>query len=335
LSHGFDYYFGDDVPNFPPYTFIENDRVLEIPDSDVDIIEEIPEGNWEARLGPMVRGWQFKKVMPAITAKAVEWINQQKGASAPFFLYFPLTAPHAPIIPSDDFVGKSQAGPYGDFVFQCDWSSGQVLQALDENGFSENTIVIFTSDNGPERYAYDRIRNFDHRSMGPLRGLKRDIWEGGHRVPFILRWPGVVEPGRLSNETISQIDLMATIAAAIGYELPSDAAEDSYNLLPLLQADPSATNIREATVQNTQEGKYAIRKANWLLIDAPSGGVSRVPEWFDEEYGYEQHNLAGELYDLSDDISQHHNLFGEYPDKVGELRALLKQIQSEDRSAPR
>ncbi|HUV12081.1 MAG TPA: arylsulfatase [Acidobacteriota bacterium] len=335
LSHGFDYYFGDDVPNFPPYTFIENDRVLEIPYTDIDIREQIPEGSWEARLGPMVEGWKFKEVMPAITAKAVEWIHQQKTKEGPFFLYFPLTAPHAPIIPSDAFIGKSQAGPYGDYVFQCDWSAGQVLEALEENGFSDNTIVIFTSDNGPERYAYDRILNFEHRSMGPLRGLKRDIWEGGHRVPFIIRWPDVVEPGRISNETISQIDLMATIAAVIGYELPSEAAEDSYNLLPLLKADPKAINIREATVQNTQKDKYAIRKANWLLIDAPSGGVSRIPEWFDEKYNYEENSLPGELYDLSQDISQQHNLFGQYPEKITELRTLLKRYQTLGRSVAR
>ena len=335
LSHGFDYYFGDDVPNFPPYTYIENERVLETPNSDVAITEQIPEGNWEARLGPMVAGWRFKEVMPAITAKAVEWIHQQKGESDPFFLYFPLTAPHAPIIPSDEFVGRSQAGPYGDFVFQCDWSVGQVLKALEENGFSDNTIVIFTSDNGPERYAYDRIRNHDHRSMGPLRGLKRDIWEGGHRVPFIIRWPGMIEPGRISEETVSQVDLMATIAAAVDYEIPSGAAEDSYNLLPLLKGDPNAVNIREATVQNTQKGNYAIRKANWLLIDAPSGGVSRVPDWFDKEYNYEENTLPGELYDLGQDISQHHNLFEQYPEKVGELKALLKRYQVEGRSVLR
>ncbi len=335
LSHGFDYYFGDDVPNFPPYTFIENDRVLEIPGTDVVITEEIPEGNWEARLGPMVEGWQFKNVMPAITSKAVEWINLQKGRRGPFFLYFPLTAPHAPIIPSDEFVGKSQAGPYGDYVFQCDWSAGQVLKALEENGFSDNTIVIFTSDNGPERYAYDRIRIHDHRSMGPLRGLKRDIWEGGHRVPFIIRWSAVVEPGRISDETVSQIDLMATIAAVIGYELPKEAAEDSYSLLPLLKGERKAINIREATVQNTQQGKYAIRKGPWLLIDAPSGGVSRVPEWFNEKYGYEENSLPGELYELSQDIGQHHNLFGQYPKKVAELTALLKRYQTEGSSLPR
>src|SRR5690606_34266831 len=140
-----------------------------------------------------------------------------------------------PIVPSADFSGRSGAGGYGDYVMQSDWSVGQIMKALEENGLSENTIVIFTSDNGPEYFAYERVRNINHKSSGEFRGIKRDLWEGGHRVPFIIRWPGVVSAGTVSNQLVSQVDLMATFAAIAQYKLPPSAAEDSYNILPLLK----------------------------------------------------------------------------------------------------
>lgn len=187
LSHGFDYYFGDDVPNFPPYAWIENDRLLTVP-TDMYAPDPAPEeGNHEGRPGPMTPGWKLDAVMPRLTERAVSWIADQKDAARPFFLYFPWTSPHAPIVPAPAFKGSTGAGPYGDFVHQSDWSAGQILQALDDHGFRENTLVIFTSDNGPEHYAYDRVRARGHRSMGSLRGLKRDIYEGGHRVPMVMR----------------------------------------------------------------------------------------------------------------------------------------------------
>jgi arylsulfatase A len=214
LAHGFDHYFGDDVPNFPPYTWIENDRVLIRPTEPYKPNPMPAEGAPEGRSGPMVAGWRQDQVMPRLTEKAVEWIGRQKGRNRPFFLYFPWTSPHAPIVPAREFQGKTKAGAYGDFVFQSDWSAGQVLEALDSNGFRDNTLVIFTSDNGPEKYAYDRIRNSRHRSMGPLRGVKRDIWEGGHRIPFVVRWPGVIEPGRVSGALVRTATISCPCYAA-------------------------------------------------------------------------------------------------------------------------
>ena len=228
----------------------------------------------------MVEGWKQDAVMPRLTGRVVEWIAQQKGSERPFFLYFPWTSPHAPIVPAKEFHGKTEAGGYGDFMFQSDRHAGQVLEALDRNGFRDNTLVVFTSDNGPERYAYERVRKHDHRSMGSLRGLKRDIWEGGHRIPFVVRWPGVVKPGTVSDVLISQIDLMATIASIVGFELPDDAAEDSHDLLPLLRGETDS--VRDSHVHNTRERQFAVRHGDWVLIDAKSGGVSRVPGWFDE-----------------------------------------------------
>ncbi|WP_218280602.1 sulfatase-like hydrolase/transferase [Verrucomicrobium spinosum] len=178
--------------------------------------------------------------MPTLTKTAVDWIASQKGSDKPFFLYFPWTSPHAPIVPTPEWKGRTQAGPYGDYMAQSDWTAGEVLKALKENGFAENTIVIFSADNGPEHFAYDRAREKGHRSMGEFRGLKRDLWEGGHRVPFTVRWPRVVPKGSVSDGLLSQTDLFATLATAIGAKLPPQSAPDSFNQLELWKArDPA------------------------------------------------------------------------------------------------
>lgn len=326
LDHGFDYYFGDDVPNFPPYTWFENDRVLTAPTEPLTITPQTAEGNWEARPGPMAKGWDFYAVIPKLTAKAVEWIGQQRGQATPFFLYVPFNSPHAPIVPALEFAGKSQAGGYGDFMVQTDDTVGRILQALKANGFADNTLVIFTADNGAEHYAYERIRKHGHRSSGPLRGLKRDLWEGGHRVPFIVRWPGVVEAGAVSDALISQVDLMATLAAVVGATLPANTAHDSYNLLPVWQA--GAASPRRSIVHNTNADGYAIRHDNWLLVIAKTGGITGVPVWFDVENGYRRNEFPGELYDLHTDLAQKNNLYGGQPEKVAELTNLLQQIRA-------
>jgi arylsulfatase A len=324
LDHGFDYYFGDDVPNFPPYTWIENDRVKQAPTVPYVPDPRPTEGAPEGRPGPMVVGWKQDAVMPTLTKRAVEWIGEQKGSRKPFFLYWPWTSPHAPIVPTTAWQGKTKAGGYGDFVAQSDHHAGQVLSALDENGFRDNTIVIFTADNGPERYAYERIRNHGHRSSGPLRGLKRDIWEGGHRVPFVVRWPGVVQAGAVTDGLMSQIDIMATLAAIVGFELPADAADDSHNQLALWKGGESA---RTSIVHNTKPDHYAIRKDNWVLIDAPSGNVSSVPAWLVEASGYQKNPHPAALFDLRSDISQHENLFADQSQRVKELQELLIQTR--------
>lgn len=325
LAHGFDYYFGDDVPNFPPYAWIENDRLLEAPTEPLTITPETAEGNWEARPGPMCRDWDFYAVVPRLARRTVEWIGQQHGRDGPFFLYMPLNSPHAPIVPTAEFRGRSQAGGYGDFMAQTDDAVGQLMQALDDHGFADDTLVIFTSDNGPERYAYERVRRFDHRSAGPLRGLKRDLWEGGHRVPLVVRWPGRVPAGAVSDALISQIDLFATLAAVVGERVPDNAAPDSYNLLDVLTR--GAPSPRTTIVHNTMPDAYAVRHGSWLLVEAPTGGVSQVPDWFDQQQGYARHDQPGELYDLSADLGQRQNLFGEAPGKAAELRSLLMQIR--------
>lgn len=332
LAHGFDHYFGDSVINFPPYAWIENDRLVQAPDTmmDTNRWKKIKEGNWECRPGPMVTGWDPYQVLPTLAGKGVQYIASRKGSSQPFFLYFAFPCPHAPIIPNDEFDGSSQAGPYGDFVVQTDHVVGQLLQALDQNGFGENTLVVFTADNGPERYAYRRDETFAHWSSSPYRGLKRDIYEGGHHVPFLIRWPGRIPAGKVSRALVSQVDLMATFAAAIDYSLPDDAAADSRNLLPLLLGNTDS--IRDELVHNTKADSYAIRSGNWLLIDDKTGYISKVDQNWLQRYGYPEDDAgAVELYDLASDPGQRHNVADSQPETVQRLRESLRRIRSQNR----
>lgn len=329
LAHGFDYYFGDTVINFPPYTWIEDDRVLKAPDRMVDVDQFRPakEGTWRARPGGMVEGWDPYENIPVTTRQAVSKIHQYAAEDEPFFMLFSFPSPHTPIIPNDAFDGRSGAGPYGDFVVETDEACGRLLSALEAAGVSENTIVIFTADNGSEYFAYDRDEKFEHWSSEPLRGLKRDIYEGGHRVPFILKWPGVVPGGSSSDALLSQIDLMATVAGILGVAIPEDQAIDSYDQSPILLG--KSDSVREQLVHNTFEDHYAMRRGDWVLIDAPMGytrGRDTLDAW-EQRHGYEEDGLPVELYNLSEDLEQRHNLAAKYPEKVAELQALLGRIR--------
>ena len=335
LSRGFDYYFGDGTINFPPYAWIENENFIDIPtETMTPAVEgfETKEGNWEFRPGPKVKGWNPYEVLPKLTEKAVEWIGKQ-SKEQPFFFYFPLPSPHAPIIPNDEFDGKSKAGAYGDFVFQSDWVAGQVINALRENGLEENTIVIFTADNGPEHYAFVRAEKFNHYSMGDLRGLKRDVWEGGHHVPFLVKWPGNVKAGSVSNELISQIDIMATLAAATGITLPEEAAPDSYNYLSEWKSKEIRDPLRKNLIHNTWKDKWGYRQGKWLFINQPNGEHSKMPAFFKELRGYTDFETEGVLFDLEKDPGQRINLYNEYPEKVKELEALLNKELEEKYTA--
>lgn len=340
LTRGFDTYFGVDLPNYPPYCFIENDRTVGIP----SIAAPLTKGGFN-RPGPMVPGWNLTNILPELTLRAVRHLdNAAKVApTKPFFLYLPLTAPHYPVVPAAEFKGRSQAGEYGDFVAQVDHTVGQVLDALARNGLDTNTLVIFTSDNGPETTgevdpgAYDRIQRYSHYSMDGLRGVKRDAWEGGHRVPFLARWPGRI-PGRaVSDEIICHVDFMATCAALLQTKLPANAGEDSYNVLPALLGEKSQRPIREATVLHSGNGKFAIRQGDWVFIDARTGddnGKRGEPDWFKQERNYANDKLAGQLYNLRDDLPQRRNLYAERPEVTARLKNLLARYISEGRSTP-
>lgn len=324
LDHGFDHYFGDTVINFPPYGWIEDDKVVKAPDTMMDPSEwkPIKEGNWECRPGPMVSGWDPYQNIPVTTRRGVEYIHSRKDATEPFFLYFAYPSPHAPIIPNDEFDGQSGAGPYGDFVVETDHSVGQLLQALEDSGQADRTLVIFSADNGPEHYAYPRDEKFGHWSSYPLRGLKRDFYEGGHRVPMLIRWPGVTQAGRVCDALVSQIDVMATIAAIVGDDLPADAAEDSHDLSGLLRGE--AGSPRTTHVHNTSAGRYAIRHGHWLLIDSEDGYVSRRDAAWEARHGYPADDGEPvELYRLDSDLPQRHNVAAEYPERVADLQQRL------------
>lgn len=338
LDHGFDYYFGDTVINFPPYCWIENDKVVKAPDTMMDTSKwkKIKEGRWECRPGPMASDWDPYQNIPTTTKKGVEFIKAQAKTDYPFFLYFAYPSPHAPIIPNDKFDGKSKAGPYGDFVHETDYSIGQLLNALAESGQSENTLVIFTADNGPEAYAYERDAKFDHWSASPLRGLKRDIYEGGHRVPYIVKWPDKVPSGKTSNQLISQIDIMATIASVVDFQLPADQAQDSHNLLPLFTG-LTDTSPRTVHIHNTFANKYAIREGHWLLLDTRSGySRKNIHKQWEKKHGYNpEGNQKAYLYNLKKDVGQKNNIIDKHPEKAKQLRALLEKIREQGYSAPR
>ena len=337
-ARGFDLYFGTDVPNYPPYCFLENDRAVGVPS------EAAPVGKESFNIaGPMVPGWKLVDVLPGLEKRAAEYIEKAAKGDKPFFLYLPLTSPHYPVVPSAAFKGKSKVGHYGDFVVQTDAVVGAVLDALKRSGAAENTLVIFTSDNGPEVSgevnpgAYDRLQEFGHASMGTLRGAKRDAWEGGHRVPFVARWPGKIQPGTTCAETVCHGDLMATLAALLEVKLPADAGVDSVNILPALLGEKRQAPLREATVHHSAQGKFAIRKGDWVLILAPTGddnGKKGEPPWFQKDRGYAPHTEVGELYNLPTDPTQKKNLYATEPAKVKELAALMERYAAEGRSTP-
>lgn len=330
VDRGFDYYFGDGTINFPPYAWMENDRFIEAPTEVMDINNigyETKEGNWEFRPGPKVKGWNPYQVLPTITDKAVEWISQQTD-DKPFFLYFPLPSPHAPIIPNDEFDGKSAAGAYGDFVYQSDWVVGKVLKAIQDKGFEEHTIVIFTSDNGPERYAFERGEKYGHFSMGSYRGLKRDIWEGGHRVPFMIKWPGHIPSGTISDKLVSQIDIMATLGSLIGIDFQDGVAPDSYHFLPSLSNNPDSIPQREILIHNTMENRWAVRKGDWLYINDSTGQHSAMPESFSKLRGYSNFNTPGLLFNLKEDPEQRINHYESQPERVASMDRLILESKA-------
>lgn len=337
LAHGFDTYFGDTVINFPPYGWIENDRMVKAPDTMMNTgkWKKIKEGRWECRPGPMCSDWDPYENIPTTTAKGVSFIKQHATADKPFFLYFAYPSPHAPIIPNDRFDGKSGAGPYGDFVVETDDSIGQLLAALDTAGITDNTLVIFSADNGPEHYAYARDAKFDHWSAEPLRGLKRDIYEGGHRVPFIVRWPGKVPVGQTSDELISQIDIMATLATVTGYRLPDTAAEDSHDLLPLWTG-ATTTSPRTTHIHSTKAKAFAIRHGDWTLIQTENGYLSRGYKAWEAKRDYPADDgKQAQLFNMSSDMGQRTNLIEQHPEKAQHLATLLDKIRTQGYSSPR
>lgn len=334
LDQGFDRYFGDGTINFPPYCWIENDRFLTIPTKPV--IKSKPlAGGGSFRPGPMAEGWNPYDILPTITQKTVEWIGEQK-TDQPFFAYLAFNSPHYPIVPNKEFHGKSRAGFYGDFMIETDAMVGKVLDALEKNGLTENTLIIFTADNGAENLGFERLQEFDHWSSGNFRGLKRDIYEGGHRVPFIVSWPGKIKPGSRSDEVVSQVDLAATFAEITEYPLSNKEAIDSYNLLPVLTGKEYPSPLRTATVQNTNQDTYALRQGDWVFINSHTGAAQTEQKEYLQHFSLKTYpkDTPGLLFNLKEDPRQSKNRYQEHPEKVTTMDKLLKRYLGGERCAP-
>jgi arylsulfatase A-like enzyme len=331
VTVGFDYFFG--IPSsldFPPYVFVENDRVTAFPSEKIAGSKSQRDGGdgyW--REGPIAPGFRHADVLPTITQKATGWLEKQK-ADQPFFLYFALTGPHTPWLPAKEFQGKSQAGPYGDFVVQVDAAVGQIIAVLDRLNLSDNTLIIVTSDNGAH-WTPDDIRRYGHRSNLLLRGQKEDIWEAGHRIPFIAAWKGHIPAGSTSSETICQVDMLATTADLLKYKLPADAAEDSDSILPALLGEKRDRPLREATVHHSHLGVFAIRQGDWVLIEGLGSGGFTAPLTVKPKAG----GPKGQLYNLARDPRQERNVYLDNPDRVAAMQALLDRYRKEGRSVER
>ena len=276
--------------------------------------------------------------LPQSASKVVEYLECYAGkkdnpkfgidSNNPFFIYWDPPSPHEPIVPNKEFLGKSGAGDYGDFVVEIDHYVGIMLNALDLLDLDENTIVIFSSDNGPENYAYPRIQEYQHYSMGKFRGLKRDSYEGGTRVPFIVRWPNKIKENTTTDEPICLVDIMASFADMFDYELPDNAGEDSYSILPVLFGEEFEKPARGPIVYHTPDGRFAIRKNNMVYINARSGG-SREPQWFRDERGVISHNQEVELFDMTKDPPQLKNIAKENSSIVKDMKTTLDKIFNE------
>ncbi|MFI5380421.1 MAG: arylsulfatase [Tepidisphaerales bacterium] len=328
LAVGFDYFYGISASlDMDPYVYIENDRVVEAPAGKVEAGKDM--GFFRA--GPIAPGFKHVEVLPRCVSKAEEYIARHAGTGRPFFLYLALPSPHSPILPSPEFAGKSKAGQYGDYVMETDDSAARVVAALEKAGIDKNTLVIFTSDNGPEHYTYRLQEQFGHYSAGKLRGIKRDLWDGGHRVPFFVRWPGKVKAGAICGQTICLSDFMATAAAIVGYKLPNDAAEDSFNVLPLILSEKLDRPIRESVIHHSITGQLSIRRGDMKLIPLRGSGGNVYKTG---PNAIKPDDPPGQLYDMSKDISERENLYTRYPELVKELGDLLEQQKTSGRSAP-
>jgi arylsulfatase A len=333
---GFDHYFGTDVPNYPPYCFIEDDRTDGIPSV------EKPRSMYGAD-GAMLPGWRLDRILPTLVERASGFITQQAAKQRPFFLYLALTSPHTPLAVSAEWKGKSGLGLYGDWVMQTDCAVGRILRTIEECAAEQNTLVFFSSDNGCAPYIgvdYDvehdkmgRVKELEDKGHYPsagFRGYKSDIWEGGHHIPCIVRWPGRVQPGSRSEEVICLTDLMATMAEVLGYKLPHNAGEDSVSMLASLRGH-ARHPLREATVHHSIMGKFGIRQGRWkLAFCSGSGGWSHPSD--------KEASAGGapevQLYDMSADPAEVVNLQKQHPEVVKRLTALMTRYIAEGRSTP-
>ncbi len=328
-TRGFDYFYGiSGSLDMAPYIYVENDRPTSLPDRET---EDTGMRFW--RKGPTGAGFDHEQTLPNFIDRAVTYIHDKSREDDPFFLYLPLPAPHTPILPIKEFQGKSGLNPYGDFVLMVDAMVGKIMDALDDAGISDNTILIFTTDNGCSPMAdFEELENKGHYPSYIYRGHKADLFDGGHRIPCILRWPEMVKPHTV-EQTICLTDFFSTLAAIGDYQVKDNEAEDSYNILPLLLNTDEEKIIREATVHHSIDGDFTIRKGEWkLLISPSSGGWSFPRPGIDDEVIATLPNI--QLYNMKQDPGEMENVYDLYTDIVDELMGLMKKYIADGRSTP-
>ncbi len=323
ITVGFDYFYGIAASlDMPPFVFIENDRVTAVPTT---------EKKW-LRAGPAAADFEAEEVMPMLTRKAASWIEQRASERKPFLVCLAYSAPHTPILPTKEWQGKSGLNAYADFVMQTDAAVGNLLAVLKRLELATNTLFIFTSDNGCSPSAgFGELRAKGHNPSGPWRGHKADIWEGGHRVPFIVWWPGRVKAGTTSDETIFLGDLLATSAALVGAKLPANAGEDSVSILPALLGQKRQPPLREATVHHSIDGRFALRQGPWKLALCPGSGGWSAPS---DKAAAKEGLPDLQLYNLADDPGETNNVQAAHPEIVARLTKLLADYVANGRSTP-
>ena len=334
-DNGFDYAYGHVASlDIPPYVYIENEKATAIPQAN-DSTENKGKYSWW-RKGVTAPDFDHLDVTPNFFRRGIKYVKERAKTGKPFFLYLPLPSPHTPILPSEEWQDKSGLNPYADFVMMVDDYMGQLLAALKEAGVDDNTMVIFTSDNGCSPAAkIEELTEKDHYPSHIYRGYKADIYEGGHRVPFIVRWPNTVKAGTVNNETICTTDLMATAATLANYQLKDSEGEDSYDMLPLLKGENLNSSFREATVHHSIDGAFAIRKGDWkLAMTAGSGGWGFPTSGQIRKIDSLKTLPPIQLFNLKNDPSEQNNLQKQNPEKVEELKTLLTKYILDGRSTP-
>ena len=321
VDHGFDTFFGISASlDMPPFVWIQDRRMTEVPSATK---------TW-LRTGPAGPKFEAVDVMPSVIDRTIAFVEAQRKAdpTRPFFAYVPLNAPHTPIVPTKAFQGTSGISPYADFVRQVDHDVGRLLASLAKQGLAEDTLVIFTSDNGCSTAAnIPELQKVGHEPSHVYRGHKADLYEGGHRVPFVVRWPAKVKPG-VSAALVGQIDFLATLAEITGASVPAGMAEDSVSFLPILRGEKP--EVRQGIVSQSINGSFAIRDGKWkLCLSAGSGG------WSSPRPGPEEAGLpAVQLYDLSTDPAERNNLQADFPERVAAMKAELEKLIARGRSTP-
>ncbi|HPC98318.1 MAG TPA: arylsulfatase [Bacteroidales bacterium] len=336
VERGFDYFFGfNGSLDMPPYIYVENNKPTSLPDR-VTTGNNITYGKpgydgsmW--REGPTGSDFFHIECTPEFFRRAGNYIYEKAKDKKPYFLYLALPSPHTPILPTEEFKGKSGVNYYADFIMMIDEAIGKLLNVIEETGESKNTIIIFTSDNGTAPWAdIETLKAKGHQTSYIYRGHKADLYEGGHRVPCIIKWPAGIRKPHIVDQTVCLNDFYATLAAVTKYKIAGNEAEDSYNLLPAIIDKDYNKIIREATVHQSVNGNLAVRKGDWKLLMTPGSGGWSYPRPGKEEEGLP----PVQLFNMKEDPSEQKNLQAEHPEIVKELTELLRKYIDEGRSTP-